>query len=338
MPKKLIYLLASLLFLAIALYFISQNRGNTFQSDLTDFAVKDTNNISKIFIADTFGKNILLKKINGEWYLDENGETKARKDAVDYILKVLPTLSIKAPVAAKSIDAMIKRLTIFHKKVEIYFGDEKTPSKTIYIGDATPDHYGNLALLETKKNGKGKVPYYIQSDGKRGNIGPAFFTEPLDWIHTSIFEYEPEEIENLSITYPASIENSFEISKTNDGYTVTNPNSKEKGEVDPFFTEIYLDNYKKVFYETEEYIFGKEQIDSLLQIQPFAIISVTGKNGTEKISLIRKSGFDRTVSFDDENPEFDQDRCYGIYDKKIVLCQYYTFDKLLLQYKNFLKQ
>ena len=338
MPKKLIYLLASLLFLAIALFFITQNRGNTFQSDLTEFAVKDTANISKIFIADTDGRSVLIKRIGNEWYLDEEGKTKARKDAIGYILKILPTLSIKAPIASNSVDAMIKRLAIFHKKVEIYFDGEKMPSKTLYIGDASQDHYGNLALLETKKNGKGKVPYYIQSDGKRGTIGPAFFTAPLEWVHTSVFEYSPSEITSVSIKYPSANESSFVINKTDSGFTVSSPSQQPGDSIDPFFTEVYLNNYEKVFYETEEYTFGKEQVDSLLKIEPFAIITVASEGKRDSIQLIRKKGFLRAVSFDSENPEYDTDRCYGIYDKKIVLCQYYTFDKLMLQYKNFLKQ
>jgi hypothetical protein len=338
MPKKLLYLLVALLFLAVALFFISQNRGSTFQSDLTDFAVKDPNHITKIFIADTEGKSILLKKIDNEWFLDEEGITKARKDAIQYILKVLPTLSIKAPVAKNSIEAKIKRLAISHKKIEIYLDGEKMPSKTIYLGDTTKDLYGNLALLETKKNGKGKVPYYIQSDGKRGNIRPAFFTEPLEWVHTSVFEYSPEEIESISIEYPAAPESSFTIKKVDSKYTVSNANALPEDTVDQFFTEVYLSNYEKVFYETEEYKMGKNEVDSLLQIEPFAIISVTSKNRSESIKLIRKKGFLRAVSFDSTNPEYDTDRCYGIFNKKIVLCQYYTFDKLMLQYKNFLKQ
>lgn len=338
MPKKLIYLLASLLFLAVALFFISQNRGNTFQSDLTDFAVKDTASISKIYIASSNGESILLQKINDEWYLDQEGKTLARKDAIAYILKLLPTLSIKAPVSSKSTDAMIKRLGINHKKVEIYFKGEKMPSKTIYLGDATQDHYGNLALLETKKNGKGKVPYYIQSDGKRGTIAPAFFTSPLEWVHTSVFEYSTDEIKSVSIEYPDANESSFTISRLDTGFTVTGPAAKPTDSIDPFFTEVYLNNYEKVFYETEEYKLDKQQVDSLLQIKPFAIITVESENDTESIQLIRKKGFLRAVSFDSTNPEFDTDRCYGIYKKKIVLCQYYTFDKLMLQYENFLKQ
>lgn len=338
MPKKLIYLLASLLFLAVALFFISQNRGNTFQSDLTDFAIKDTASVSKIYIASSTGESVLLQKIDDVWYLDSEGNTLARKDGIAYILKLLPTLSIKAPVAANSIDAMIKRLSIKHKKVEIYMNGEKMPSKTIYIGDATQDHYGNLALLETKKNGKGKVPYFIQSDGKRGTIAPAFFTSPLDWVHTSVFEYNTDEINSVSIEYPDANESSFTIRRVDTGFTVTGPGAQPNDSIDPFFTEVYLNNYEKVFYETEEYKLDKEQVDSLLQIEPFAIITVNGNNKSESIQLIRKKGFLRAVSFDSTNPEYDTDRCYGIYKKKIVLCQYYTFDKLMLQYKNFLKQ
>ena len=338
MPKKLFYLLASLLVLAVALYFISQNSGNTLKTDQTEFAVKDTANITKIFIADTQGKSTLLKRIDDVWYLDEEGKDIARKDAVKYILKILPTLSIKAPVATNSVPAMIERLNIFHKKVEIYFDDEKSPSKTIYIGDASQDHYGNLALLETKKNGKGKRPYYIQSDGKRGHLGPIFFTDELDWAHTSVFEYKPEEIKRISVNYPVAPEKSFEIVRQDSGLTVINPKAEQKGEFDLFFTEVYLNNYEKVFYETEDYMLNAQQSDSLLQIAPFATITVESTSGTKSISLIRKKSELSTIDLVEQIVPYDKDRCYGIFDNKIILCQYFTFDKLLLQYDDFFKE
>lgn len=338
MPKKLFYLLASLLVLAVALYFISQNSGNTLKTDQTEFAVTDTASITKIFIADTQGNSTLLKRINGEWYLDEEGENMARKDAVDYILKILPTLSIKAPVATNSVPAMIERLNIFHKKVEIYFDGEQSPSKTIYIGDATQDHYGNLALLETKKNGKGKTPYYIQSDGKRGHLSPIFFTNELEWAHTSVFEFKPEEIKRIAVNYPEFPGKSFEIVKQDTSLMVKNPKTEAKGAFDKFFTEVYLNNYEKVFYETEDYILDAQQTDSLLQIIPFATITVETTKGTKSISLIRKKSEISTIDLVEQIVPYDKDRCYGIFNNKIILCQYFTFDKLLLDYRDFFKE
>lgn len=340
MPKKLIYLLTSLLILCVALYFITQTSSNTIQNDQSNFAVKDTSSISKIFIADTDGKTTLLYKQDGIWYLDEKGENRARKDAVEYILKILPTLSIKAPISERSRPAMIKRLATKHRKVEIYMDGNDKPSKTIFIGDATQDHYGNLALLESSKSGRSQIPYYIQSDGKRGHLLPIFFTEESDWAYTSVFEYTKENIKKVSIEYPLNSEKSFEIVQNNNNVNVLQ-NGKEAKNIDAFFASVYLENFEKVFYEIADYKLSPSQVDSVVSQVPFAVITVEGKNNSDKIKLIRKDFVKSTVAFEedaDKVADYDPDRCYGIYKNKLVLCQYYTFDKLLLEYQDFLKK
>lgn len=332
MNKRIVFLLLSVIALGALGYWYNNKPKGNIKADQANFAVKDTGSIQKIFIADNEGKTILLSRTEEGWML--NDSIKARKDAVYLILETLPNIKLKAPISRRSIEHMIKRISVNHKKVEIYMeGDEDIPTKTIYISDATKDHYGNLALLETKEYGRAEIPYFIHKQGQKGFLSPIFFTKLLDWVHTSVFEYQDfNEISKIRVDHYDQPEESFELAINNSKMEIkgVETNIILNG-YDTLLVQDYVRNYKKVFYEIDDYLLTDQQKDSILKSKPWYRIQVIEDSGDKnEIVLYKKSEPVRTIDFEEEQQQllYDRDRLYGYYQGRFILCQHNTFDKL----------
>ena len=149
--KKLIFI--TLLLLAIAFWFVIHNKRGTVREELRDFAVKDTGDVTKIFLADRAGKTIELRKeikqdgeTSGLWIL--NGKYYSRRDAVNLLLETLHNVEMKSFVAKTAYNTIIKQLSTTGIKCEVYLKDHEKPDKVIYVGGETQDSKGTFMMLE----------------------------------------------------------------------------------------------------------------------------------------------------------------------------------------------
>ncbi|MBT8196273.1 MAG: hypothetical protein HKO56_05855, partial [Bacteroidia bacterium] len=119
-----------ILLLIAAAYFLISKNSNTIKSELSDFAVKDTASITKIFLVDKKENQILLERKNGVWFV--NGEVQARPDAMSSLLKTLYQIEVRSPIGERAQNTIIRHLGSVGIKCEIYLNDEKKPSKVYY--------------------------------------------------------------------------------------------------------------------------------------------------------------------------------------------------------------
>jgi hypothetical protein len=114
-------------------------------------------------------------------------------------------------------------------------------------------------------------------------------------------------------------------------------NGKQQNFVDAALRQ-YLVYYQNVSYEG--LITGKNLTlqDSLKNVGPFAVITVTGKQGNKDVFRFYRKKYmgnpmDHGVMFD-----FDPDRLYLSFDndKQWAIVQYYVFGKLFMNIGNFL--
>ena len=94
MKKILIVIL--LITIAVITFYKSNNK-TPIQKELINFAIEDTSSITKVFFADRFDNTVTLKKLNGQWLVDDKYTVRA--DAIEYLLKTnpLPVLPVSAP-------------------------------------------------------------------------------------------------------------------------------------------------------------------------------------------------------------------------------------------------
>ena len=179
-------LVSIVLLLAISVYLILKNQTDTFKKDLTNFAVKDTASISKIFLADRTGKKVVLERISvSEWKV--NGKFEARPQAIKLLLQTIHNISVKATVPKPAFNNVVKRLATGAVKVEIYKHDEL--AKTYYVGGATQDSYGTYMIMENST-----TPYIIWMQGFEGYLTPRYFTEENVWRNPALIHISPIEI------------------------------------------------------------------------------------------------------------------------------------------------
>jgi len=119
MKKNRIILIITILLLIVAVILIFRNSSTTLGGKESDFAVKDTAAITRIFIADKNNNEVLLSRTaSGAWLIDE--KHRAHPAKIKSFIKTLADLSVRAPVPIIARNTVITRMAAIAKKVEIY--------------------------------------------------------------------------------------------------------------------------------------------------------------------------------------------------------------------------
>ncbi|MCK6693328.1 MAG: DUF4340 domain-containing protein [Thermoanaerobaculia bacterium] len=241
-----------------------------------DFAVKNPQDITKIFIADRRGQTATLERQGDTWIY--NGRYKARPTAVQTLLETVSKLNVLFIPTKSSEESTIRGLAAEGIKVEIY-GKNGEKLKSYYVGGMTNDERGTYMIMDGAEQ-----PYAVHVPSFIGQVRVRYMVGDDNWRDRTVFEEKPEDIQSVSIEYPQQKSESFRIEKTEGkGYDVkplfsTTPPSKSplrKGIV-----EAYLLQYEKLGAEGFETDYPLR--DSVTALVPFAIVSVKKTGGQEK--------------------------------------------------------
>ena len=329
---KKIVILISLSVLLIILGWLAidlTRKDGVTDSEYIEFAVKDTNSVTKIIISDAFSNSFTLVRKGNEW-TDKNGGCIMQSSA-HYILEALGNISLKGYLSDNSHKQFVKLMSSSHTKVEIFQDGEWT--KTWYIGPSAQDHNGQIMLLETAENGKSKSPVMMQIKGMTGIIEPRFFADPRKWACTNIFELEMEEIASVDIKYPTERNRNFNLKAKGNRFTLSQNGKKIPG-VDTLNIYRYLQGYKKIHFELANYELSKKQCDSLKQTIPFCVLSLKEKKGkTTKLRMfkIATKEAQRNEFGEMENMDMNKFWCQ-LPNGELVKCQYFVFNPLIMGY------
>lgn len=340
MNKKNILLLALLLaVVGVAIYFYKQDQGSSIKSNpFTQFAIEDTNTITKIFIADHDGNTALLERSNNSRLWDLNRKYKAREDAVKNLLQVINRVRVRGNVASTARDNMMKVMASSGKKVEIYTNGENTPSKIYYIGPNTPDHTGTIMLLELEDEGKSPEPYICHMEAFTGFLNPRFFAEEMEWRYTGIFDYPKLEISKVEVQHSVPAW-SFEINYNGGNQIKLSHLGQPVPRFDTVGVKDFLLLFKKVHLESYRTFLKPEVEDSIRKSPPVVRLIVTNKkNEKEVLSLYLKRGKENTLDANGNPTPWDPEYLWGVNEKgEVGLAQRYVFDPITLPLQAFQK-
>jgi hypothetical protein len=334
MKKNKLTLIVVIALSAIAGYFLYSNQSGTIRKELRDFAVKDTASITKIFMADAFGNTITIERQDVEKWM-VNNKFEARRDAIDLVLKTVSRMEVKAPVSKAAFETVVKNLAGNSTKVEIYTGKNK-PSKTYFVGGATPDNFGTYMLLEGSS-----VPFIMHIPGFYGYLTSRFFTDEVEWKSTVLYNYNPATIEKIELNYLEVPHESFVLENISSGKPVLKSAllNKTYNNIDTLAIYYYINAFRKVnveFYATDV---PEEKRDSIMTHCKKFTITITDKEGNVNNFI----GFNKPVKEGAEDLEgnpivFDMDRMYGLTnDNEFVIIQYFVFDELTPRISFFLR-
>jgi len=303
-----------------------------------DFAVKDSEKIGKIFMADRENNSILLeRKGPRNWTLNE--KYKADQAAVDELLRTLRLMSVKAPVPDAAQENVIKGMAVKNTRVEIFDRRGKL-IKAFFIGAPVERGSGNYMLMDGSEN-----LYVVHIPGLNAMLHTRFFTDEPKWRDRSIFHFKPGSIRKVEVDYPVQPGQSFAIEVfRRDSFALYPLHRSEAGHetgADRLVIARYLNAFAEV--NAEAYLNSYSKKDSILSQGPYAVIRVEDTAGNSRqISLFYKPLDKRTKMLVDSTGRylpFDRERSYALInnDEDFVLIQHFVFGKLLMRYDYFFK-
>ena len=334
MKKTNLILFLIAIVLGGATYFYLNNKRDTSLSGYDfDFAVKDTANVYKIFLADRNGKQITLTRENAtEWKV--NNKYKARPDVMRNLIEVVGKVELMYRLPRNAVQNVIKDIASNGIKVEIY-GKNNQKLKSYYVGGVNMDESGTNMMMENANE-----PYVTHMPGFTGALRVRYFTDEIDWRDRMIFTLQPEDIKSVSIEYPLQKTKSFKLINAS------------KPQVEPLFTltprintapvkglvETFLVGFK--FLGAEGFENGFANVDSIKSMVPFAIINVEKVNGTTttlKLHPIVPHNADGSLIVSNEGVS-QIEKYYAEADNgDLLLIQHGLFSKLFWAYEGFFK-
>ncbi len=333
MKNKLVLIILLIFVIVAAIVYFTRDNG-TVKKELSDFAVKDTASVTKIFMVDKKNNQVLLTRENGYWKL--NNKYIARPDAIGLLLETIASVEVKNYVSKKAFDNVIKRLATKSVKVEIYKGE--TLAKVYYVGESTSDQAGTYMILD-----KSSMPFITHKSGFVGYLSTRYFVDESLWRDNSIFLYSFKNIASISVNLQVAPDKAFTVYNDGDNvFRIQDINKKEISAFNPLVVKEFIGSFKKV--RCESYVsnfFSQSRLDSLIRVKPLAVISITDRNGeVNTLKLYTRPNFSRSVGEDGKTIPNDPNAMYGVLkgDKQVVVCQYFVFDPLMKEISYFFQK
>ena len=239
----LLILLVSILGVG-ALYLVKKNTGasTTVTSADKDFAIKNFDQISKIFLADRNGKKILLERSSDQtWTL--NGKYDVRDDAMLMLRQVMSHVEIKTIPTNSATQRIVSDLATLGIKVEAY-NQSGEKVKSYYVGGSTKDEMGTYMIMENAEQ-----PYVTHIPMLPGGLRARYMLEEENWKDTRFFKEPIENIKMVKVEYPAMPAKSFVLEHDLARFTVQPLKSNLPKSANPIkrgIAEKYLDQFKNI--------------------------------------------------------------------------------------------
>lgn len=358
MKKNRIYLIIIAILLVISLILVLfktgalHGRNSSPKSDL--FAVKDTANITKVFIASMAGDKVLLTRRDGVWYVQDS--IRAMPEKVEELLSTIRNITLQQTVAKTAQSNINKMMSVNAVKVEIYqnapkftifkhgFFTKERLVKTYYMGPATMDNMANFAIIEGFDE-----PCIVHNPGFKGFLTPTYSFRPVDWYNCDLFSTKITRIKKLDVQDFDNPENSFSVEKVGPRFfALYDAQHQLVADYDTVRLLDMLAEYRDKNYELFIDNMAAEKRDSIIRFYHFKTITLEDVDGQKTmLEMYRKTTPDNFYldaivgnANDSENEPYNRDKFYAALNgdyRNLVQCQYYHFDRQLQPLSYFLK-
>lgn len=277
--KRTWLLVALFLLLGAAAFYVLRQKNTQSGSHVSwdmDFAVKNTEEITRIFIADRGNHRATLERKDGFWLY--NDKHVARPTAIQTLLETIKNINVLYIPPKASESSMVKSLASEGITVEIY-GKNNQRLKRYYVGGVTNDERGTYVIMEGAEQ-----PYVAHVPGFIGQLRARFLLKEDDWRDRTVFSEKPEDIQSISVEYPQQKSESFQLDKVDIATyavkplfstTPVSPTPQRKG-----VAEAYLLQFETLGAEGFET--NNPLRDSVRALVPFAIVKLLRTDSTAK--------------------------------------------------------
>ena len=336
---------------ALVLYLTLNHR-----STLDDFAVKNPETITRIFMADNRGHRVLLTHdaaitSDSAWTVDER--YYASEPMVEMLVKTLTEMRIREKINRAALPNVVKDLSTNNVKVEIYqmvyridwfkgklrlFPHEKN-TVTYYVGHETRDMMGSYILRDGDRE-----PIVAYMPGFRGMINTRFIADPIPWRSHRIMTLDVKNIERVELDIAAAPDQSYSVVREGEGFYFEcgTPRQRVEG-FDTARVAQLLSSFINLNFDEYAKAVPKVEIDSVFNKTPKTILTVTDRAGKKREvkTYVKYVNPDDIKAMPDTTmyDVFDLNRLYAVVDSKdTVLIQYFVFDNILQPASFFLGQ
>ena len=319
--KNILYIIV-ILFLGTCIYLLSKKDNSITRTDRRDFSIADTSEVIKVTLSSKAPEIAVLNRQNeNSWTV--NGKYKARKSGIFYLLQTLQRMEIAHPVPLSMRDNVIGNLAVKGIKVEVQLKNGK--EKIVYVGGENKELTATFMML------KGALePYAVHIPGFKGYLSGRFFTQEYLWRDKTVINYDNRNIASVKMQYYNVNEKdeSFQITKTNMGYQLSDFETKEMIGHNPKALETYIASFRKLY--AESFVTGTLNTDSLIKTQPLFELTVTTiDNQSTAIKVFNKKA-EKTIYVDGDITMQDPDRMFAfVNNEDWMVIQTNTFKKVM---------
>ncbi|MBK8723682.1 MAG: hypothetical protein IPL95_15930 [Saprospiraceae bacterium] len=329
----ILILIASILGIA-SMYLLKNNKGaaTSLTSTDKDFAIKNFDEVFKIFLADRKGHKILLeRKDKDNWTL--NGKFDVRPDAMLMMRQVMTYVSIKTVPTNSAMSGIISDLATQGIKVEAY-NQKNELIKSYIVGGANKDESGTYMIMDGAEQ-----PYLTYIEMLPGGLRTRYMVNEDDWKDRRFFKEPIENIKQVVVEYPSLQSKSFKLIHDGSNFTIQPLMSNMPKSANPIkrgIAEKYLDQFKGI--GAEAFRTSMVEKDSIIaNLRPFATIKMTNiQNKETSISLYPIEKEEMTAEEREKNIGKSIERYFGnCSNGEFYLLQQVVIGKLLWSYDSF---
>jgi hypothetical protein len=337
MKRSSIIIIGVLLALAITALYVYKKKGksSTVDSGARNFKLKDTADITKIFIADKEGNQSVVERTKKGWIV--NGKYSCRPDAISILMAAIRSVEVKMPVPKSARENVLKVMATTATKVEIYHGDKRL--KQYYVGHETQDGEGSYMLLSDPESGENySEPFVCFIPGFVGYLSPRYIAKENEWRDRVVMNYTPPQMRQIKVAHIENPDSSFTIDLLSTTQFKLKNHAGRELSFDEFKMKQYLAYFQNLSYEA--LLTGKQKKleDSLFKNPPFEVMTISKTDFSTDVFKFYHKAPTELVPEHGFNYKYDPDRIYMRFagDKEWAIAQTFVFGKLFVNPSYFL--
>ena len=321
MKKTLVYILFIVVLASIAVYIYLQDRSNTLNPELTNFALQERERVDSVLIGQA-GRKVKLHRQGDRWYVNES--LYARENAVDQLFNLMEDIRVEAPAPQKNRDEIVDLFREPPLRVRVYQG------KRLIRDYLVEDSEYKKGVTYMMVSGSGQ-PYLMDLPGYDGDLASLYESDAGYWRERTLFDYSGPDMRSVKVDYPGDTDRSFHLFYRDEQFLLES--LPEEQPVKPFSSNKaarYLSYFANVRFHSL-LVDQPGLLDSLRQATPYCSISIRDENGRDRqLFTYRKPSEGQKDAFGQDAP-FDLNFLYGRYQdsKEILLIKYTEIDPLL---------
>lgn len=287
-----------------------------------NFAIKNSNDITKIKMFDKTGDSIILEKTDQYWII--NKKYKVWQKQIDYTLKVMEDIKIKSSVSEEMEQMAIKNIATSGVRIDIYTNNKI--SKSYYIGGNTSDHMGTYMIMKG-----GNSPFIMHiPDRNPGILNPKYGLEgntvnETVWREPITIAINPNSITEIKVTDLINNNQSFSINMNNKKLTNIN---KEIINVEIMKLHTFCSYFEKLECGKFNPNIQKEDLSLIKSIH------IKHDNEIANLNIYEKKEFQKNIRRSNPTVEI----LYGTWNKSdILIIQKNIFNKVLITLDEFIE-